>query len=239
MGCIFPTTEHVCPDGSVVDYQTDCTSYTKEIPVLNITPTMSIKIQDGLTNYVAVNGEINATIHLKSDETATASLSRFSNEGTQNYQLIYLSFEEKKRHAVLVPVSMDYYKFTIIAPNTPGEYLFSIGKRNQSTQTTLGQYNLTVICPVNNETMAYAIAAAHMDSKIPDNFGYDVMYVYRTKRNWTIVEAEAHETEDSWEVFLKVKYDRCGIDHDYNNCVSGYTVTGRYVIDRQTGQIIG
>ena len=240
MGCISPTTEHVCPDGSVVSQENQCPAYSADrINPENLGDISSIDLTENKHYYVAAEGKINSTILIKSGEDASVFISRFSTKDTQLYKFVSLSKEATARSVKLVPIGSGIYEFTVIAPSVPGEYEFSITKRNQSTQTILDAYNLTVMGDVENENIAYNIADAFMNSKIPDDFGFDLTYVYRTKKNWNIIKNESNETENSWEVFIEAQYDRCGIDENMDNCVRGNVVTGRYVIDKETGQIIG
>jgi hypothetical protein len=229
MGCIFPTTEHVCPDGRVVADDSDCKEYKPEH--FNVDPFdySNVYLNNNQSSYVLAGGEIRTIITI--------------NEGEGIWLLDgYLYPDNPKPHPTveIINVSNGSYLVNFSAPEVPGPFRFSINKRVDSKpEIKINSYNLTVISPVGNETMVYAIADAFMNSKIPDDFGAGLAQIFKKKRNWHIITKEANETGDSWEVFLEAEYDRCDIDHNYRNCIKGNTVTGRFIIDKRTGQIVG
>jgi hypothetical protein len=240
MGCVFPTKEHVCPDGSIVDQEKQCPEYSGDrIDPANLGEISSINLTENKHYYVAAEGEVNASIILLYDESAWTGFNMHVGDSAKSHGSYYLELNQQYSEINLTKNGKNNYNFTMIAPDIPGEYYTYLTKRNQTTQTKLWKYNITIIGSVENETMAYGIANSFMDAAIPDGFGAGIAQPFPDRRNWNITKKEANETEDSWEVFIEAQYDRCGIDEGQGNCVRGNTVTGRYIIDKKTGQIVG
>ncbi len=122
------------------------------------------------------------------------------------------------------------YSLDIPAPLIQGDYKIFVPKGEKIGG---GAYNLTVIEEVKNETRAYMIADRFMNAAIKE-----------TTNNWRIMSKQISSTDDSWDVFLETKYTWCPAPSmgttvfDLDNCVDN-TVTGHYIIDKKTGQIIG
>ncbi|MBU1166248.1 hypothetical protein KKF81_04810, partial [Candidatus Micrarchaeota archaeon] len=63
---------------------------------------------------------------------------------------------------------------------------------------------------------------------------------YRHTQNWNVTTENAVLREDgNWEVFMEASYDWCGIDWDEDICLRNNTITGHFIINKKTGQIIG
>ncbi|MBU0614848.1 MAG: hypothetical protein KJ601_02045 [Nanoarchaeota archaeon] len=154
-GCTIPSYNHVCPDGEVVSQESECSEYSPERISLDPDDYPSVELEKDKINYVKINGDIKTTINIKDNENGWFSISQMGRHGFKSYTLMWIEPDSEYSDVELKKIGHNTYEFDVSAPSIQGEYRVGISKRNQTVQQGVGNYNLTVIGKVENETMAY------------------------------------------------------------------------------------
>ena len=238
-GCIA-SSHHVCPDGTVVSEEGQCEEFSAEF---NIDPNdyISIELKENEVNYVKAKGEMIGLIQLEYGEGALLGVRYPESWGFFERELrfpvlVNLDLDKLYSDVDLKVVGPDIYSFNVSAGGIPGQYRLGYGGfRNNGTQFSTG-YDLIVIDEVVDEHLAYPITDRFIYSKtkpfVEETSG-------RVIQNWEVVEKSAELNGGVWEVKLKIEYDKCGIDWEAEDCITGNVVTGHYLIDKKTGLIVG
>jgi hypothetical protein len=104
---------------------------------------------------------------------------------------------------------------------------------------------------VFDENVAQDITEKFMLKNMPRKFEHDSFCIgfsywgystspYTIRRNWEIVSKQVSITDDdNWEVYMEATYDKCGYGIDRNVCIQKNKIKGQFIIDKDTGQIIG
>jgi len=231
LGCIVPSSKHVCPDGNIVDFQWTCKEYSPERITANPENYKSVFLQDNKSTYIKVGGEITTSIVIRPGEEVSMLGDFIDPE------------DPKEGHAKLeiINKSGDRYLVRFFAPEVPGEFDIRISKRiGSESENLIGQYNLTVIGPVENETMAYSVADYLLSRKIAGSqWGYDLRN--GSSGMWRFISSGATEADtETWDVFLRYGHEVCndGMLSMSIDCKETI-ITTELAIDKKTGQIVG
>jgi len=243
-GCIFPSVQRVCADGSLI--QADATCPPLDVTSISVYPDQSgiVPLQQDSRVYVRSQGLISVEYIVEEGQSTDIFLFDLGSPGYSDYETAHSVFYRVPQHedsGLELGTSSTGSPIAIfLAPRIPGNYSVATHLDDgQRLQRKNDLYYLTVVDEVSDEQMALAIADRHMDQSVPDDPGFDLTGVYRTKKDWTIVSKSATLTEDGWLVEMEASYDLCGIDWDYRNCIRDNRVKGTFLIDRMSGQIIG
>ena len=263
-GCInFPLKNHVCPNGNIVQEESQCVGNVTKALNLNPGNFSSVMLDGSKVNYVQSNGELKAVIHTTTQEDIWVTTSypespEYSKVGYSSFDYRTISLNGKRLtndisiHAINNSHPPDSYLLNFLAPGIPGDYTIWISYREGSKQ--LGaSYNLTVINATSTEDQALRIADRFVYSELDSRINYDnnhdgALQGFPQISNWSVVSKNVTSKDDLFDVSILVKYDRCNnIDNmdsnnrDFNNgkCIDNNIVTGHYLISKQTGQIIG
>jgi|GEM_PF-4791792 len=264
-GCILPSKEHVCPNGTLVVDGCFCSDYDPEMPDVDPSDFVSITLEEESKKYyVQSNGQVNAFVQLFGDEEVRLIVGP---------KILYTGLDYGDAGKMPRLVSGNTYQVNISAPHFPGEYTAFVKRYDGNVNLEYRKYNISVIAEVSNETMAEDIANNFMYAHIPiDSSG--IFAPSGQKSGWEIVDKQIDSQEDAWDVFLEAQYKRCPpltlnpfppllgypVTLIYNvttednetitrnstvrtslisSCSGLITVTGHYIIDKKTGQIIG
>ncbi|MBU0527488.1 hypothetical protein KKE92_03345 [Candidatus Micrarchaeota archaeon] len=222
-GCTIPSYSHVCPDGEVVSQESECLEYSPKRIEADPNEYEKVFLENNQSSYVKINGEIKTDIEINEGEDVWTM-----------YGYLHPYEPERHRYVKIINSSGNVYTVNLSAPAIPSSFYFGATKRvGQTPEKRLFSYELTVIGEVENETMAQNIADSFMKSKIE-----------KTINNWRSTSKQVGNMSDTWDVYLETKYTWCPpvsmgtTIFDLDNCVDN-TVTGHYIIDKKTGQIIG
>jgi len=244
MGCTSPTKEHVCPDGTIVSDESKCPDYNPDIINLDPDDFESIILEENKTCYVKSSGQITVFFEITGNEWIVLGNGKTT---------LYTNLTHENISKRPTWVEDNTYVLTINAPAEPGGYTAFAGRKTAYEWLEGREYNLTVIGEVSNESMAYAIADRFMRINTPykKNYAFPYAGIPRsgklisflwggTEYNWNTTSKEALLGDDgNWEVFMEASYDICGDDWDMDVCLRNNTITGHFIINKKTGQVIG
>lgn len=232
---------YVCPDGNKVSFNFQCKKFEPpaiDKPVDNISVDMSYS-ED---YFIKSGGKINVTFILR-EEYIGITFYPHSHSPNSEFRYIYpqaeydlVGFTEgsdfqpvKIRDVDRVPYVKEYeslppveYWTNITAPTVPGKYILYI---RASKSSTYESQNITVINKTD-ETLAYAIAERQIYAPIGG----------MASKNWKIVSKSAIDRGNYFEVSIENSFDFC--DFEIETCYKKY-VSGKYLISKETGQIVG
>ena len=232
---------YVCPDGNKVSFNFQCKKF--EPPAID-KPVDNISVDMGYSEnyFIKSGGKINVTFILREKE-AILSFSPDSYGPNSEFKYIYpqveydvVGFTEgsdfqpvKIRDVDRVPYVKEYeslppadYWINISAPTVPGMYELFIRAYKGSNYES---QNIIVVNETD-ETLAYAIAERQNYIPIKD----------MVNKNWKIVSKSAIDRGNYFEVSIENSFDFC--DFEIETCYNKH-VSGKYLISKETGQIVG
>ena len=226
---------YVCPNGKLVDFDFQCEKFSPE--KLNITTDELYGFQTDLSKsehrYVLTLSEIVLLAKIEHEGIVSFKFSPSNLNISQGGSIrringsdyFYYQNNQVKR---LTPNLNGLYEIKLLAPEIPGEYFF-YGVDYGTTSQSYSIENLTVIGQTN-DTLAYAIA----DRQLYISFGSSTSFI----RNWTTTSKYILDKGNFYETYMENSFDFCEMGVRNFICESK-TVSGKFLISKETGQIIG
>jgi hypothetical protein len=190
-----------------------------------------VDLSDGAHNYVKAGGNVSVVLEIKEGEKFWVG---------EGYAYLGNDFESDRVN--LTKLSGDTYFAGFTAPEEPGVYKESVSRITAVDDWTIvKEYNLTVISEVN-ETEAYGVVYSFvLDRNMRRDVELEFPYYDCGHGMVWVISEEAVETETCWDITMKTWYKMyiCAHYDPTGGGMANNTITGHYIVDKQTGLIIG